>query len=209
MELSSENSRFCSFINFHRLKCFSYGTRRLQSKGVILVLIWNFAGFVLVGLRMASPRDISNSFGLIFVLLSGLSVPIIGCLSDIYIGRYKVIRYCMWIIFVSLIISNMLLVIKLYMWDVRILQIFEYISSITASIGLAGVLANTMQLGIDQLIDSASTNITSYISWYIWTISFACSSIAVSQKCFCGVYNSSTSFFLLPLLFAIAIVSDF
>ena len=152
---------------------------------------------------------ISNSFGLTLVLLGGLSLPIIGCLSDIYIGRYKVIRYSMWIIFVSLIISNMLLVIKLYMWDVRILQIFEYISSITASIGLAGVLANTMQLGIDQLIDSASTNITSYISWYIWTFSFASSLVAVSQKCFCGVYNSSTSFFLLPLLFAIAIVSDF
>ena len=203
MNPTNENSRSCRITSF-RLQYFTYQTRKI-CKGAVLVLIWNFVSFTVV----EYPTHKSDSFGLLIFLLCGLSFPIIGCLSDIYIGRYKVIRYSVWILFFTLIIANISLVIKLYVWDSKILEIIEFIRGTATSLGLAGVLANTMQFGIDQLIDFGSTSITSYISWYFWTVSLASILVAVSQNCFCGTYNSSTSFFLLPLLYAIAIICDF
>ena len=39
---------------------------------------------------------------------------------------------------------------------------------ITVAIGFGGFQANVIQIGIDQLCDASSIEITSFISWYIW-----------------------------------------
>ena len=40
---------------------------------------------------------------------------------------------------------------------------------IIASVGLGGYWANVIQFGLDQLQDASTTEITAFISWFIWT----------------------------------------
>ena len=40
---------------------------------------------------------------------------------------------------------------------------------IIASVGLGGFWANVIQFGLDQLQDASTTEITAFISWFIWT----------------------------------------
>ena len=77
-----------------------------------------------------------------------------------------------------------------------------------AAVSICGVMVNTMQFGIDQLTDASSSDICSYISWYIWIVALGSNLTAVTQYCFCGSYNHVIGFFFLPLLGTAVIVSD-
>ena len=93
------------------------------------------------------------------------------------------------------------------MLESSVLEKMKVVAQVSTLVGLAGLLANAIQFGVDQLTDASSSDITSYISWYIWSLSLTCF-VAFSQICLCGVYNTATSFFVLPLLGTLAIVSD-
>ena len=47
--------------------------------------------------------DSQSLTGIILISLT-LVLPIIGCLSDSYLGRYKVARYSTWIMWISMIV---------------------------------------------------------------------------------------------------------
>ena len=38
--------------------------------------------------------------------------------------------------------------------------------------GFGGYQANIVQFGLDQLQDASTTEITAFITWYVWTYSF-------------------------------------
>ena len=181
----------------------SYMIRLFRSKGGFLVLIWTFFAFTV----LTSPTFI-NTKNLPYYGLGAVCFPIFGCLSDMYIRRYKVVRYSLWLIWSSLIFYNVLLVLELYVLESLVLAKMKFVAQVSTLVGSAGILANTIQFGIDQLTDASSSDITSYISWYIWSLSLTYF-VAFSQICLCGVYNTATSFFVLPLLGTLAIVSDF
>ncbi len=44
-----------------------------------------------------------------------------------------------------------------------------FVLLVIASIGLGGYWANVIQFGLDQLQDASTTEITAFISWFIWT----------------------------------------
>ena len=73
---------------------------------------------------------------------------------------------------------------------------------------MSGVIGSIIQFGINQLTDASSSDITSYITWYIWTVSLAITLTSFTQFCLCGKYNIATSFFSLPLLCTLLVVSD-
>ena len=41
------------------------------------------------------------------------------------------------------------------------------------SVGFGGFLVSIVQFGLDQLHDASTTEIKSFITWYVWTINFA------------------------------------
>jgi peptide/histidine transporter 3/4 len=54
------------------------------------------------------------------------------------------------------------------------------------ALGLAGFFSNILQFGMDQLHDAPSTEIVSFIVWYLWTVGFGLAFRAVFSSCFCG-----------------------
>ena len=103
-----------------------------------------------------------------------------------------------------------IIIVDQYLWQVPPLPSSSLQILLTGmiSIGLAGIVANTMQCGIDQLIDASSADITSYISWCVWLYYLAFGMAVMSQKCYCGVFNLPISFLLISFAMTLFILSD-
>ena len=175
-----------------------------KTKGAILVLAWTFVPFAV----FISPIPGALLNKQILIAIGTLGLPLAGCLSDVCLGRYRVIRYSMWIMWFSLIIGNILLDIDKYLQELQMMKYVEYIPAGLGVLGMSGVIGSTIQFGIDQLTDASSSDIASYITWYIWTISLAITWTTFTQFCLCGIYNAAISFFSLPLLCTLLVVSD-
>ncbi len=197
---------YAATMNF-RSQYFSWQVRKINNKGALLVLLWNFIACTIMSYPSSTRRG--DIFAIVGLFLCGLSLPVVAYLSDVHFGRYKVIFYSKWLSFVSLISINVMLLIQHYAGDSKAVAMVIDVLATIRSVGLLGIVANTMQFGIDQLVDATPTNITAYISWYVWTFYIASFFNALTQTCFYGDYNSSTSYILLPVLVAISLISDF
>jgi len=182
--------------------------RAIKNKAAVLVLLWTFLPFATYFGVLTLSHFLQVSLSLI--IISTVSLPIVGCLSDVCFGRYKTIRFSLRMLWVSLIAFNVFLIIKQYTASEHETTklIVAYIIGGCVAISICGILANTLQFGIDQLTDASSSDICSYISWYIWTIAVACTLDSITDYCFCGAYNHVIGFFFLPLLSTGMIISD-
>ena len=180
--------------------------RGSRNNGAILVLLWVLLPFAVCIFSNA----VIKPFIIPMLLVSAVSFPVVGCLSDVCLGRYKTIRYSLWMLWLSLIVDNVFLTVKQYATvNAKVTtSVVESLIGGCMAASLSGVMANTLQFGIDQLIDASSSDICSYISWYIWTVSLGSNLAAVTQYCFCGPYNNAIGFYILPLLGTAVIFSD-
>ena len=180
--------------------------RRLNNNGAILVVLWVLLPFSV----FTFSNIVVQTFIIPLIVISAVSFPIVGYLSDVCLGRYKAIRYSLWILWLSLIAGNVFLIVQQYaaVEAETTRWIAECLIGGCLAVGMCGLMVNTMRFGIDQLTDASSCDICSYISWYTWIISLASNLAAVTQNCFCSPYNQVIGFFILPLLGTAVIVSD-
>ena len=161
---TEEYLRFCCKVR--------YRPRILKNKGAILVLVWNFMIFFTInyGIVMIEiSDDLQNA--LILVVIAIL-VPMIVWLADVRFGRYKVVCWSMW----TMWISAMLLAMSYVAVSIMELQndhTYENIALVLIglyAIGIGGFVANIIQFGVDQLPDASTTEITSFVSWLVWSV---------------------------------------
>ena len=183
-----------------------YKTRTFQSKGALLILMWNFATYSI--LFYPNYPTFNNSLLGVPYVFALLCMPIIGHISDNLVCRHKVIHYCMLIMFATLILSNTVLLVQNYAWKSQALKILDYITGYIRLVGIIGFLINSMQFGIDQLASSPSFCISSFINWHIWTIYLAALLNNASQECVFGDNYRTISYTILPFLSAFMLVSD-
>ena len=142
-----------------------YQMRKLKNKGAVVVLIWNYlvtSLFYYLGTHVPDHRP--------YYITGCFTLPFAGLLADVYLGRYKMIRWSMWIMWVASMLATVSSVVA-QMVDsyYGINRYIVIVLSIIASIGLGGYQANVIQFGLDQLQDASTTEITAFISWFIWT----------------------------------------
>ena len=163
--------------NMERQYCAStHRVKWLKNKGAILIVVWSYlVGSVLHQLRDGykdKTKDYVSNTGIILVC-STLLYPIGGWLADTRLGRYTVIRYSMWIMWIGslLLTLNEVLSCVTSVYDTAKIKwpVFATLSIIMA-IALGGFLSNIVQLGIDQLTDASAMEITSFITWYTMTV---------------------------------------
>ena len=179
---TAEHLRFCCKVR--------YRPRILKNKGAILVLVWNFIAFFTInyGIVMIEiSDDVQNA--LILVVIA-IMLPVAGWLADVRFGRYKVICWSMWIMW----ISAMLLAIGYVAVSIMELQDNQTYSNVALvliglyAIGVGGFLANIMQFGVDQLPDASTTEITSFVSWCAWSV-IGNNFIVFLLTCLCQDYS--------------------
>ena len=181
-----------------------YRTRTFRSKAALLILLWAVMSFWSLGNLGYHKVAYFNYYQPIITM----AFPISGWLADVYLGRYKVIQYGMRLLWVALIACNTTLILEDYVGKSPALSKLLLVFAGVGAVGSAGIIANALQFGIDQLTDASSSDITSFISWYSWTIFFSETLFLLSQMCYCGVYTTTLSFILLPFLCTLSVLSD-
>ena len=84
----------------------------------------------------------------------------------------------------------------------------QVILTILVGLGMTGLIANSMQFGLDQLIDASSTDTFSYISWCVWLYSVPYILSVFSQQYLCGIYDLPLSFLFVSLTITVVVLSD-
>ena len=186
--------------------CKSYGICGFQSKNALLCLTWNFAIFFII-----------NSFyvtGLIYhtcaLVICFAGCPLAGWLADVYIGRYQFIHHSLIITWSGIIATNVYYLIDehFFKFPSAAETSLQVVLTIVIGLGLAGIFANSMQFGLDQLIDDSSTDICSFISLCVWLYFLAFNVAEFSQHYLCGIYDLPLSFLLVSLTITVVVLSD-
>ena len=146
----------------------NYQIRKLRNKGAIVLLVWNFllinvSHYLIVYVHRPSGASIGT-------VAVGLTLPFAGWLADVYFGRYRVIHWSMWIMWIgSMLATTSSVVAQLVDGYHKIFQEIQVAIFIIMAIGFGSYQANIIQFGLDQLQDASTTEIITFIRWYVWT----------------------------------------
>ena len=145
------------------------------SKGAILVLVWSFLAtsvYHYYGISIERDSVIKNHPIDSELLVIALLLPIGGWLADAYLGRYTVIHYGMWTMWLGAVLSTLSLVFAKVstLYGSHGDRWVSFVSKAIMGAGLGVFQANIIQFGIDQLSVASSTAITSFITWYSGTL---------------------------------------
>ena len=175
-----------------------------MSKGAIIVLIWNFFITSVSNYLIAflAPLALEET-----TLALGLTLPVAGWLADIRFGRYKVICWSMWIMWIASMLVTISSVIEQFLpgHHNTFLHISLVITFILA-IGFGGYQANAIQFGLDQLQDASTTEITAFIIWYVWTYFSNGALFQFTYICINNGYDNNTIFGQLAVCTSITVV---
>ena len=131
----------------------------LKTKGAILILVWNFL-LINVYNYPAVYTNRPNGHAIETIALS-FTLPLAGWLADVHFGRYKVIRWSMWIMWVGLMLATISSIVA-QLADHSYSKVFELLTVVffsIATIGFGGYAGNIIQFGMDQLQDASTTEI--------------------------------------------------
>ena len=144
-----------------------YQIRRVKNKGAVLVLVISY----LVTSIFYFLVNITNHKPVyqVWLIPFGITTAIAGWLTDAFIERYKVIRCSIWIMWLLMIAITISAVVgQLNEIDHRYDKYIVQTSLVClTSIGLGAFQSNIIQFGLDQLHDASTTEIKSFIVWYV------------------------------------------
>ena len=145
--------------------------RSFKSKGGIIQLLWVVCILQVV---FQSYADIKFSNLVTYGVAIGIGLiinPLSGLLGDVVLGRYRAIKWSLCVLWVSITIHSLTDVLVHSYSDVNGNRIWSIVSDyfrILWSAGCGLFLTNSVHFGMDQLVDSPSWHISSYIRWYCW-----------------------------------------
>ena len=174
----------------------------ISTKAIFVIVLWGFTA-------VQSFIKLGYDNTLLAYYIYGITIfhfffVLGGWLVDMYLGHYRVTKYSLRVLWVSLIASDLL-------------TAFENASitkakAVPSFIGIgasACVVSNIFQLGSDQLFDASSSQITSFINWQIWAFFFAISISLISSICFCSSYTDSISLLIPATFCTVSVICDF
>ena len=177
-----------------------YRLRWFYSKGAFLILIW----ILLSSMAAAIPFNLFLSYtsyilttghGYFFYLISLLFILLFvsalfsGWIADSLLGNYRTVKAGAVVCFFSLTLFCILLILlqSLTNGDSVSLAILSLIFTCLNNAGYMSVLISLLQLGLDQMPDASTANITSFIAWFLLCY-------------FAGVWLSQSSITLVPCI---------
>ena len=141
----------------------------IRSKAVLLLLLWllilGWNNALIIKIQSSSSLYVFENFNNLLFLL----FPIIGLIMDIWIGRIKMIMYCVYTCLIALILS-----LVSYVMDFihKRNQVCIWLTVITYTIPFAIYRANVVPVYIDQMIGSSADDLSAVIYFHILTLIF-------------------------------------
>ena len=155
---------------------FKYRIRLFYSKGAILVLLWELLIFAAVSSQIyllenlysglsKQVKSIASIVKSVPIIVFLVSAPLCGWLADARFGKYKVFKTGSVIIFFAVVMLCVCLLVfnnidvSLVLITVAVMIVF-----CSALTGTVSCFVTSLQLGLDQMPDASTANITSFIS---------------------------------------------
>ena len=163
---------------------FRYRMRMFSSKGAGLVAVWTLLiifsyGTLIPGivyrdfpsfLKLTTAEQYVSLAPVIVFLVSAL---LSGWLADAWFGNYYVTKTGVVLLFIATILECVIY-ISMHLVQFKCPQdLIIAMITVTNCIGYIGYgncIVTLLQLGLDQMPDASSANITSYIAWYVFSI---------------------------------------
>ena len=170
-----------------------YQIRRVKNKGAVLILAISYLVTNILYFLVNSAAHHSAYY--VWIIPFSITTAIAGWLTDAFIGRYKVIRCSIWIMWLLMIAITVSAVAgqlnQIYhRYDRNIIQTSLFC---LISIGLGAFQSNIIQFGLDQLHDASTTEIKSFIVWYVNSLITA--GFVVEFLIFCASLHKISSIF--------------
>ena len=210
IQLASMTSSTITTRERFKLCCkLTYKPRLVKNKGAILVLVWNYLimNYVIYISSYKNYRQAQAVIAIVWLVGFSLVPPIAGWLADAHTGRYKMIRWSIWIMWIATVITTASSVVAQLVENYHIINayVFKCLIAVTG-IACGAYQANIIQFGIDQLNDASTTEITSFIIWYVMTAINGGSIIDFIFACL-GKWYEIIRNLLMCLNFTLALVS--
>ena len=169
-----------------RKRC-KYQVRWFYSKGAFLVLLWSslfnaavWSYGTMLGKRILSEGiDFNrNTFSRVFIVIPFLVyiiIPLLGWLADAKLGNYRVFKIsCFSLVVASITICiNILCDTKMNFSALQYTrEVIVVLAYAVSAASIAVCIITALQLGLDQMPDASSTNISSFISWFVFSLFF-------------------------------------
>ena len=196
----------------------TYRVKWIKNKGAILIILWNYlvtSIFHLLKMGYDPQQKNIYAIGMITIVSTFIFCPIGGWLADTHIGRYRVVRYSIWIMWIALVLATFseLLAQGNTWYSIHLRYAILYILAVVTAIGFAGFQSNSIQLGITQLSNASTIEITSFITWFVMTFFISGVTIQIATNCTISDDNSEQYIYIktfaVALLLTIALVLDF
>lgn len=197
-----------------------------RGNSALIVLVWSFSCFyvynrlvlidnysykaqkrVIFYWNGVSARTIVNGIFLFF--------PLLGMLTDVYWGRYTVIKCSLRVIwFVAVLYCLACTVLKLLTASgvvsvpANVSTVIDIAQYVGLALGFGVFQSNVVQFTFDQLQDVPSGQITSFFRWYAWVWFLSRSTVALTQNCLCEDYEVISTL-VIPILLSVSLGLDF
>ena len=162
----------------------NYQMKILNNKVAIIVFAWNCLAASVFSylISFIEPKGLE-----ITMVALGLTWPFAGCMARF--GRYRVIRWSIWIVWIASMLTTIITIIELYLPGHHdTFTLITHILIFVLAFGFGGYQANIAQFGLDQLQNASTTDITVFITWYVWTYSFNGALFNFSNVCLKSEY---------------------
>ena len=176
-----------------------YPVRQLKSRGALQVLLWQLLVFsyqdTAFSVNLLTFFDLYEPWmsilSVIFLqeVLPKLFYPVAGWIADAKVGRYKVIRaslLLMWLGSLGLLLLSLVNYCVIYYPDLDAFNVnnrygiasnltipFAIFVYVLNAVGNAGFHANIIPFGLDQMEDGSTEEHSAFIHWYYWTRNFS------------------------------------
>ena len=105
-----------------------------------------------------------------YFLTLGITSSTAGWLADTRIGRYKVVRTSNWVMWIAAVIATTSSVVAhLYESYDGFHSHLVDVALFAMAVGLGGFQTSIIQFGLDQLHDASTSEIKSFIVWFVWS----------------------------------------
>ena len=157
-----------------------------------------------------SPAVRSLLLSIFMDMMAQLLFPLLGWIADAWVGRYNMLRFSMWFLWLAYGLITLLFTVDgldyRIIWNKYLLPVWM----ILINIGSAGFQANVVSFGADQILYGTSDQISSFFYWYYWMrnagaiflfLSLDCSTRSIRWKLFVIFGLISTASMSLALVF--------
>ena len=162
-----------------------YQVRYFYSKGAFLVLLWStlisaLLGFYATGLGQTILLGLFQQQDLPIVFLAPpfltfFAIPLLGWLADAKLGNYRVFKFNCFLLLTGTIFCSIHTLYFPMLNSIALRYTSAVIVVLAYAVGAAVIavcIMTALQLGLDQMPDASSTNISSFISWFGFSITF-------------------------------------